>query len=147
VPADSQTEAAAPAIEICNGVCLQLDSGPDAVVQRESSAVPARRFVHETAEYHIDIRVERGRGAGARVVGKITRRGIAKQLVWEDLGVCLLDGKSAIVATFTNQRGEFQLEFDVANRLCVSVSRDQLDEVVLPLYGIQVIATNRKGLD
>jgi hypothetical protein len=98
----------------------------------------ARRFACETADYCIEVRVEsRREAAGGRVIGKITNRGISPQQPAQDLGVCLLNGKSPIVAAFTNHAGEFQLEFENAHCLCVSVSRDELDEVVLPLFGIQ----------
>jgi hypothetical protein len=136
---EKQFEAAAPAHETSSGVALRFDSGPGPIGAGIRGGVAARRFSYQTAEYNIDLRIEPRRHArGARVVGQITNRSIANLQTWQGLGVCLLDGKSAIVATLTNRSGEFQLEFGTAaSNLCLSISRDQLDEILLPLCGIQ----------
>jgi hypothetical protein len=132
---EKQIEAA-PARETSGSVRLLFDSGP--VDAGFRGAVASRRLAYATADYYIDLRVEpRRETAGGLVIGKISNRGIGSQLAGQDLGVCLLNGESAIVAAFTNQAGEFQLEFEDVHCLYVSVSRDELDEVVLPLFGIQ----------
>ena len=59
----------------------------------------------------------------------------------------LQDGKRPVAETSTNQFGEFQFEFNATNSLSISVKRDKSDAIVLPLYGLQVTPTERKGLD
>jgi hypothetical protein len=144
---ENQFEAAVPARETSGSVRLVFDSGPGPVTDGVGGAVVSRQFAYETSDYYIDLRLEPHRQtAGGLVIGKISHRGTASQQPAENLGVCLLNGQSAVVAAFTSRAGEFQVEFEDAHCLCISISRDELDEVVFPLFGIQANPQNKTWL-
>ena len=140
----SQFAAVAP--EKSFGFRLLFDSNLAPVPAGMRGSVAARQFLYETDEYYIDLRVEPHREAHqAALVGQVlNRRGKRAE---PGLAVLLQDGKHPIAETSTNQFGEFQFEFNATNSLSISVRRDKSDAIVLPLYGIQVKATDRKHLD
>lgn len=124
------------------GVRLLFDSSLAPVAAGIRGSVAAQQFLYETDEYYIDLRIEPHReSANAALVGQVLNR-TGKQAA-QGLAVLLHAGNRRIAETSTNQFGEFQFEFDATNGLSVSVSREQSDEIVLPLYGIQVKPTGR----
>jgi len=124
----SQFAAVAP--EESLGFRLLFDSSLAPVPAGMRGSVAARQFLYETDEYYM--------GQVLNRTGKRAAPGLA---------VLLQDGKRPIAETSTNQFGEFQFEFNATNSLSISVKRDKSDAIVLPLYGIQVTPTGRKGLD
>jgi hypothetical protein len=140
----SQFAAVAP--EESLGFRLLFDSSLAPVPAGMRGSVAARQFLYETDEYYIDLRIEPHREAHqAALVGQVLNR--TGKRAAPGLAVLLQDGKLPIAETSTNQFGEFQFEFNATNSLSISVKRDKSDAIVLPLYGIQVTPTGRKGLD
>lgn len=146
----SQFAAVAPASvasKVARGLRLSFDSSLEPVPAGIRGSVAARQFLYETDEYYIDLRIEPHREADqAAVVGQVLNRSGQRRAA-EGLAVLLHSGKRRIAETSTNQFGEFQFEFDAVSSLSISVRRDKSDEIVLPLYGIQVRPTDRKDLD
>lgn len=131
----SQFAALAP--EKSRGFRLLFDSRLEPVPAGIRGSVAAQQFLYETDEYYIDLRVEPHREADhASLVGQVLNR-TGKERGAQGLAVLLQDGKRPIAETSTNQFGEFQIEFDAAKSLSISVRRNQSDIIVLPLYGIQ----------
>jgi len=125
---------------------LLFDSHLAPVPAGMRGSVAARQFLYETDEYYIDLRVEPHREAHqAALVGQVLNR--TGKRAAPGLAVLLQDGKRPVAETSTNQFGEFQFEFNATNSLSISVKRDKSDAIVLPLYGLQVTPTERKGLD
>lgn len=135
------------ASKVSRGLKLLFDSSLEPVPAGIRGSVAARQFLYETDEYYIDLRIEPHREADhAAVVGQVLNRSGQRRAA-EGLAVLLHSGKRRIAETSTNQFGEFQFEFNAVNSLSISVRRDKSDEIVLPLYGIQVRPTDRKDLD
>ncbi len=133
--------------EVSHGIRLLFDSSLEPIPAGIRGAVAARQFLYETDEYYIDLRLEPRREADrACLVGQVLNR-TGKERAAQGLAVRIQEGKLPISETFTNQFGEFHLEFDAANSLCLLVSRDKSNEIVLPLYGVQVNPPERKDLD
>ena len=125
------------------GVRLLFDSSLAPVAAGIRGSVAAQQFLYETDEYYIDLRIEPRRESDhAALVGQVLNR-TGKDRPAQGLAVLLHAGSRRIAETSTNQFGEFQFEFDATNGLSVSVSRERSDEIVLPLYGIQVKPTGR----
>jgi hypothetical protein len=132
------------------GLRLLFDSNLQPVTAGIRGSVSARQFLYETDDYYIDLRLEPRRPADrACLVGQIlTRRGTQQPA--EGFAVCVQKGKLPIAETNANQFGEFQLEFDGASDLWVSISRSESDEsnaIQLPLDGIDVKSLTTRGLD
>jgi hypothetical protein len=137
----SQFAAIAP--ERSRGLRLLFDSSLEPMPAGIRGSVAAQQFLYETDEYFIDLRVEPRREAHpAAVVGQVLNR-TGKDWAAQGLAVLLQDGKRPIAETSTNQFGEFQLEFDDAKSLCISVRQGKSEAIVLPLYGID--AENERG--
>jgi hypothetical protein len=132
--------------ELPSGVRLVFDSMLQPITAGIRGSVAARRFLYETDNYYIDLRLEpRSAEDRACLVGQVLNR--TGKPVAHGVAVRLQEGKQPIAHTATNQFGEFQLEFGAADALCISIGRDQKDEIVLPLYGVQVKPVERKDLD
>ena len=140
----SQFAAAMP--EPTSGVRLVFDSMLQPITAGIRGSVAARQFLYETDDYYIDLRLEpRSAEDRACLVGQVLNR--TGKRAAHGIAVRLQEGKQPIAHTATNQFGEFQLEFGAAGALCVSISRDQNDEIVLPLYGVQIKPVEGKDLD
>ena len=128
------------------GVRLVFDSMLQPITAGLRGAVAARQILYETDDYYIDLRLESQPAENrACLIGQVLKR-TGKQAA-QGVPVRLQEGKQHIAQTFTNQFGEFQLEFDAATGICILISRDQQDEIVLPLYGVQVKPVKAKDLD
>jgi hypothetical protein len=144
----SQFAAVAP--EKSRGLRLLFDSALAPLAAGVRGSVAARQFLYETDEYYIDLRIEPQRQASqhqaahAAVVGQVLHRA-GKERGAQGLAVLLQEGSRQIAETSTNQFGEFQLEFDSAKNLSISVGRGKSDEIVLPLYGIDSKSTACEG--
>jgi hypothetical protein len=133
------------------GVRLLFDSGLAPLAAGVRGSVAARQFLYETDEYYIDLRVEPQHQTSqhhtsqhnAAVVGQVLHRA-GKDRAAQGVTVFLQEGGRSIAETSTNQFGEFQLEFDQAQRLSLSVRQGKADDIVLPLYGIDATSTDGK---
>jgi hypothetical protein len=129
------------------GFRLLFDSSLQPITAGIRGSVAARQFLYETDEYYIDLRLEPRREADrACLVGQVLNR-TGKDRAAQGVAIRIQEGKLRIAETSTNQFGEFQLEFDAAPSLCISVTRDEVNETVLPLYGVQGKPKERKDLD
>ncbi|HEV7219947.1 MAG TPA: hypothetical protein VGN39_13825 [Terriglobales bacterium] len=144
----SQFAAALPALR--RGLRLLFDSSLQPITAGIRGSVSARQFLYETEDYYIDLRLEPRRNADrACLVGQILTRG-GTQLSDKGFAVRVQKGKQPIAETTANQFGEFQLEFDGASDLCVSISRKESDDsnpILLPLYGVHVKSSETSDLD
>ena len=139
--------SASVASKVSRGLRLLFDSSLAPVPAGIRGSVAARQFLYETDEYYIDLRIEPHRESDqAAVVGQVLNR-TGLQRAAKGLAVLLHSGNRRIAETSTNQFGEFQFEFDAMKSLSISVRRDQSEEIVLPLYGIQVKVSDRHDLD
>jgi hypothetical protein len=123
-------------IALGRGVRLLFDSALQPVTVGVRGSVSSRQFLYETDELYIDLRLEPPRKDVDRMclVGQVLNR--AKQSrVAHGLPVRLQKGKLPVTHTVTNQFGEFQLEFDAGNDLCVAIG-DEANAIVLPIYGV-----------
>jgi len=132
------------------GLRLLFDSALAPLAAGVRGSVAARQFLYETDEYYIDLRVEpphqtsQHQAAHAAVVGQVLHRA-GKERAAQGLAVLLQEGSRQIAETSTNQFGEFQLEFESAKSLSISVGRGKANEIVLPLYGIDSKSTQDEG--
>jgi hypothetical protein len=141
----SQFAAFAP--QAGQGIRLVFDSLLQPVTAGLRGSVSARQFLYETDDYYIDLRLEpRSPEDRACLVGQVLNRA-GEERAAQGIAVRLQEGKSAIAQTSTNRFGEFQLEFPASAGLSVSISRDPQNEIVLPLYGVQVKPLKGKDLD
>ena len=132
------------------GLRMLFDSNLQPMTAGIRGSVSARQFLYETDDYYIDLRLEPRRETDrACLVGQIlTRR--ETQRPAEGFVVRLQKGKRSIAETSANQFGEFQLEFDGASDLCVSIGSkegDESNEILLPLYGVHVKSLETRSLD
>jgi len=106
----------------------------------------ARQFLYETEEYYIDLRIEPRREADrACLVGQIlTREGTDRAAC--GVAVRIQEGTRSLAETTANRFGEFQLEFDGADDLCISIGGSEGNEIVLPLHGVQPNSFRTRGL-
>jgi len=133
--------------EASRGVRLLFDSNLQPITAGIRGSVAARQYLYETDEYYIDLRLEPRREADrACLVGQVLHR-TGKDRAAQGVAISIRKGKLPVTETSTNQFGEFQLEFDAASGLSISVNRDKNSEIVLPLYGVQVNPPERKDLD
>jgi hypothetical protein len=133
--------------EASRGFHLLFDSNLQPITAGIRGSVSARQFLYETDEYYIDLRLEPRREADrACLVGQIlTRKGMGRAA--EGVAVRLQKGKLPIAETIANRFGEFQLEFDGASDLSISIGGKQSNEIVLPLYGVHVKSLETRDLD
>jgi len=130
------------------GLCLLFDSDlqPLAAGIRGSS-VSARQLLYETDDFYIDLRVERHREAErASLVGQVLHR-VGEARSTEGVVVSLKKGTLPLAETTANRFGEFQLDFDPANGLCIAIRGSKHDEIILPLYGMHTEPVEGKDLD
>jgi hypothetical protein len=133
--AKSQFAAVTPTAS--HGARLVFDSMLQPVTAGIRGSITARQFLYETDEFYIDLRLEPQTEADrAHLVGQVLKRKGADRAA-EGIPVRLQDGKLPVADTATNELGEFQFEFGSANDLCISIPREQSEEIVLPLYGIR----------
>jgi hypothetical protein len=144
--AKSQFAAVVP--EVSHGIRLLFDSNLQPVTAGVRGSVSARQFLYETDDYYIDLRLEPRREADrACLVGQVLNRA-GKDRVAHGVAVRLQEGKLPVAETTTNQFGEFQIEFDAAEDLCVSIGAAEEEHgIVLPLYEVHLKPVKRKGLD
>ena len=148
-PADTvrvvKSQFAIPAEKAKSGLRLLFDSDLQPVTAGVRGSVSARQFLYETDDYYIDLRLEPRRGSErACVVGQVLNRKSAGRAA-QEVPVRLMEGKVARANTATNQLGEFQIEFDPGQNLCLSIGHEE-DEIVLPLYGVQHKPNNQNDL-
>jgi len=135
------------AVPQSRGVRLIFDSLLQPATAGVRGSIAARQFLYETDEYYIDLRLEpRIEADRACVVGQVLKRA-GKERAAQGIAVRLQDGKLPVAHTSTNEFGEFQLETGAEGSLCISISRDKAEEIILPLYGVQLKTMNRKDLD
>lgn len=128
-----------------HGVRLLFDSNLQSAAPGVRGSISARQFLYETDDYYIDLRLEPRRDSdSACLVGQVLLR-IGGERAAQKVPVRLQAGTLPLAETTTNQFGEFQLEFEASQNLCLSIGHDQADEIVLPLYGVQKVS-NRKDL-
>lgn len=122
--------------EANHGFRLLFDSHLQPITAGIRGSVSARQFLYETDEYYIDLRLEPRRESNrACLVGQILiRKGVGHAA--EGVAVRVQKGKLPIAETVANRFGEFQLEFDGASDLCISIGGKESNEIVLPLYGV-----------
>ena len=143
--AKSQFSAVAP--QASRGVRLVFDSMLQPAAAGLRGSVTARQFLFETDDYYIDLRLEpRSAVDRACLVGQVLNR-TGEERAAQGVKVRLQEGKQPIAQTSTNRFGEFQLEFDAGNGICISISREQGNEIILPLYGAHVKPLEGKDLD
>jgi len=117
-------------------VRLVSDSGLQPSLAGVRGSVAARQFLYETDELYIDLRLEPNKEAARMsLVGQILNRTVASRAP-QALHVRLHKGDLAITDTATNQFGEFQLEFELAPDVSISIGLDEEQPIVLPLYGL-----------
>jgi len=115
---------------------LVFDSTMPPLAAGIRGSVAARQFLYETDEYYIDLRVEpQMENDRACVVGQVLKR-IGDDRVAQGVPVRIQRGRLPVAHTSTNEFGEFQLEFEAGDSLCVSIA-NPASEIVLPLYGMQ----------
>ena len=129
-----------------SGVRLVFDSLLQPLTAGTRGSVAARQFLYETDEYYIDLRLEPRAEDRACLVGQVLNRFGAHGAA-QEVPIRLQEGKRPVAHTSTNQFGEFQLEFEPSESLCISISRDQADEIVLPLYGVHARPPHGKDVD
>src|ERR1700680_2012202 len=128
-----------------HGLRLLFDSDLQPATAGARGSVSARQFLYETDEYYIDLRLEPRRDSdSACLVGPVLNRAGGERAA-QKVPVRLQEGTSPLAETATNQFGEFQLEFEAGQNLCLSIGHDQESEIILPLYGVQK-PNNRKDL-
>ena len=141
----TKSQFAATGSEANRGLRLLFDSNLDPIAAGVRGSISPRQFLYETDDYYIDLRLEPRRDtARACVVGQVLNRVAADRKV-QGVTVRLQTGKVPIAQTVTNQLGEFQLEFEASNDLCLSVGNED-NEIILPLYGVQNKSHDRKDL-
>jgi hypothetical protein len=135
------------AIEASRGVRMLFDSALQPITAGIRGSVSARQFLYETDDYYIDLRLEPRREADrVCLIGQIlTRQGIDR--VAEGVSVRIQNGRVSVAETFANRFGEFQLEFDGAAGLHISIGGNEDNEIVLPLHGIRGKPLESKDLD
>jgi len=98
---------------------LVFDSFMDqstAVVRGQQGQSPARRLLHRTRSWAIDLRLEGEEGRRVSIVGQVLKSG-PKPAGGMVAGVTLMRGDSLLAQTSTNEFGEFQLSSQRENNL------------------------------
>lgn len=129
-----------------SGVRLVFDSLLQPLTAGTRGSIAARQFLYETDEYYIDLRLEPQAEDRACLVGQVLNRFGADRAV-RSVPIRLQDGKLPVAHTSTNEFGEFQLEFEAGNSLCISISRGEANEIILPLYGVHAKPPHEKDVD
>lgn len=129
-----------------SGVRLVFDSLLQPLTAGTRGSVSARQFLYETDEYYIDLRLEPRAEDRASLVGQVLNRIGADRAV-QGVLIRLQEGKLPVAHTSTNEFGEFQLEFEPGSSLCISISRDEAHEIILPLYGVHARPPHGKDVD
>lgn len=128
------------------GFRLLFDSDMQPLTAGIRGSVSARQFLYETDDFYIDLRLEpRRETARACVVGQVLNRA-DKSRSTEGIAVQVKRGKQPLAETKANRFGEFQLEFDTRQDVCISISGQEY-EIALPLYGVDTEPVEGKDLD
>lgn len=139
-PADvvrvAKSQFAASAAIRSGRVRLLFDSILQPAMAGVRGTIAARQFLYETDDLYIDLRLEPHREAARMcLVGQILNRATASRTA-QNLLVRLFKGDLAIADTSPNQFGEFQLEFELAADVAISIGSDEEQPIILPLYGL-----------
>jgi hypothetical protein len=142
-----KSQMASVAVKAGRGVRVLFDSVLQPVTLGIRGPASARQFLYETDDYYIDLRVEPRREADrACLVGQIlTRKGMDRAAA--GISVRIQKGKRPVAETVANRFGEFQLEFEGAIGLHISIGNNETNEIVLPLHGIHGKSLKTNGLD
>jgi hypothetical protein len=142
----SKSQFAATVSGAKHGLRLLFDSNLQPITAGVRGSVSARQFLYETDDYYIDLRLEPRRDSDSTcVVGQVLNR-TGSERAAQNVPVRVHSGTLPLAETVTNQFGEFQLEFEAGNNLCLSIGHNQpADEIILPLYGVQK-SPNRNDL-
>jgi hypothetical protein len=142
-----KSQFTAVAMKASRGFRMLFDSALQPITGGIRGSVSARQFLYETDDYYIDLRLEPRREADrACLIGQIlTRQGMDR--VAAGVSVRIQNGKVSIAETFANRFGEFQLEFDGAAGLHISIGGNQDSEIVLPLHGVHGKSLESNDLD
>jgi hypothetical protein len=142
-----KSQMAAVAVKAGRRVRVLFDSALQPISSGIRGSVSARQFLYETDDYYIDLRLEPRREADrACLVGQIlTRKGMDR--VAAGVSVRIQKGKRQVAETTANRFGEFQLEFEGAIGLHISIGNDGANEIVLPLHGVHVKSLKTNDLD
>jgi len=128
------------------GFRLISDSDLQPLAAGIRGSVSARQVLYETDDYYVDLRLEPRRETGkTSLVGQVLAR--AKTQGTKGLSVRMHQGKQPVAQTVLNQFGEFQFEFGAGQDLYLVISRDEENEVVLPLRGMQSKSLKDNDLD
>ena len=130
--------AAVASVQQRRPVRLVFDSNLQPVTAGVRGSISARQLLYETDELYIDLRLEPQREANRDrvcLVGQILDRASETRAA-HGLKVRLLQGQQAVSDATTNQHGEFQLEFDAATDVCLSIGQEQDRMAVLPIYSV-----------
>ena len=143
----AKSQFVAVAIKASRGFRMLFDSALQPITAGIRGSVSARQFLYETDDYYIDLRLEPRREADRScLIGQIlTRQGVDR--VAAGVSVRVQNGKVSVAETFANRFGEFQLEFDGAAGLHISIGGNEDNEIVLPLHGIRGKSLESKDLD
>ncbi len=138
---------AAAALKVSRGFRMLFDSALQPVTAGIRGSVSARQFLYETDDYYIDLRLEPRRdGDRACLIGQVlTRQGMDRTAA--GIAIRIQNGKVSIAETVANRFGEFQLEFDGAAGLHISIGGNEDNEIVLPLHGVRGKSLESKDLD
>jgi hypothetical protein len=142
-----KSQFAAVAIKASRGFRMLFDSALQPITAGIRGSVSARQFLYETDDYYIDLRLEPMREADrACLIGQIlTRQGMDR--VAAGVAVRIQNGNVSVAETIANRFGEFQLEFDGAAGLHISIGGNEDNEIVLPLHGVRGKSLESKDLD
>jgi hypothetical protein len=141
----SKSQFATTLSEAKHGIRLLFDSKLGSVTAGLRGSVSARQFLYETDDYYIDLRLEPRREAdSACLIGQVLSRSASERAA-QKVTVRLQQGTLLLAETTTNQHGEFQLEFEASQNLCLAIGHSEADEIILPLYGVHK-PSNQKDL-
>jgi hypothetical protein len=142
-----KTQLAAVVAKASRGFRVLFDSALQPLTSGIRGSVSARQFLFETDDFYIDLRLEPRREADrACLVGQIlTRKGMDRAAA--GVVVHIKKGQHSLAETMANRFGEFQLEFDGAADLHISIGGSEGNEILLPLYGMHVKSLETRSLD
>ncbi len=101
-----------------------------------ASVASARQLLYRVGTVYVDMRVDSENNSDrAALVGQMLDSAHPNHPV-AGVPVVLLDGRKNVASTFSNNNGEFHLEFDLKSNLRLSVTVGDLAPVYLPITGI-----------
>lgn len=103
---------------------------------RSAGASP-RQLIYRKGDCCIDMRIEHKSGSGRiALVGQVLDSGAANRGL-ENIPVLLLNAGYLVEQTATNRFGEFQLEFEAAENLQLSIAMKRSNSFVVPIPSLQ----------